>query len=212
MVQNCEARSASRSYYSPRRREQAQQTRAAIAAAARTLFLAHGWAGTRVRDVADQARVSEATVYAIYGTKAGLARALIDAVNLAAEVASSAQDVVAAGDDPAAHLASMVGTDRRLFERGGDVIALLHDAGRSEPELRAAYDDGRARADLIHRGVFDTWAGRWLRPGLDAAHATDTYAALCNIGVYQTLTGERGWSAAEVEAWWRESLQRLLLR
>lgn len=212
MVQNREARSASRSYDSPRRREQAQQTRAVIAAAARTLFLAHGWAGTRVRDVANHALVAEATVYAVYGTKAGLARALVDAVDIAADVASRAQDVLAAGNDPAAQLASMVGTDRRLFEHGGDVIALLHDAARSEPELRAAYDDGRARADLIHRGVFDTWPSQWLRPGLNAAQAADTYAALCNIGVYQTLTGERGWSPGEVEAWWGESLQCLLLR
>ncbi len=74
----------------------------------------------------------------------GLPPLPVDAVDIAAEVTSCAQDVLAVGNDPAAQLANMVSTDRRLFERGGDVIALLHDAGRSEPELRAAYDDGRA--------------------------------------------------------------------
>jgi hypothetical protein len=72
----------------------------------------------------------------------------------------------------------MVGTDRRLFDRGGDVIALLRDAGRSEPELRAAYDAGRAHAEEIHHGVFDTWPGEWFRTGVDAARAADTYDAL----------------------------------
>lgn len=201
----------SRGYDSPRRREQAQATRAAIAEAARRLFLAHGWAGTRVRDVAREAGVAEPTVYAVYGTKAGLARALVDAVDIAADVASSAHDVLAVGKDPTAQLAAMVSTDRRLFERGGDVIALLRDAGRSEPVLRAAYDDGRDRADRIHRGVFDAWPSRWFRSGVDAARAADTFAALCNIDVYRVLIDERSWTPPQVEAWWRESLQSLLL-
>ncbi|MGH3447858.1 MAG: TetR family transcriptional regulator, partial [Nocardioidaceae bacterium] len=50
-------RPARRPYASPRRREQAQITRADIAAAARRLFMARGWAGTRVRDVAAEAGV-----------------------------------------------------------------------------------------------------------------------------------------------------------
>jgi len=33
----------------------------------------------------------------------------------------------------------MVASDRRLFERAGDVFSLLRDAGRSEPDLHAAY-------------------------------------------------------------------------
>jgi AcrR family transcriptional regulator len=202
----------SRAYDSPRRREQAQATRAAIAVAARRLFLARGWAGTRVRDVAREAGVAEPTVYAVYGSKAGLAHALVDAVDLAAGVARSEHGILAAGEDPAAQLAAMVAADRRLFERGGDVIALLRDAGRSEPALQAAYAGGRDRADQIRRAVFATWPARWFRPGADAGLAADTFAALCNIGVYQILTDERGWAPSRIEKWWRDSLQRLLLR
>ena len=65
-----------RSYDSPTRRAQAEQTRRQIAHAARTLFVERGWSGTRVRDVAAAAGVSEPTVYAVYGNKAGLAMAL----------------------------------------------------------------------------------------------------------------------------------------
>lgn len=199
-----------RAYDSPRRREQASATRAAIATAARRLFLAHGWAGTRVRDVAREAGVAEPTVYAVYGSKAGLARALVDAVEIAAQVASE-HDVLSAGDDPHAQLAVMVSTDIRLFSRGGDLIAVLHDARRSEPDLRAAYDHGRAQAHCTRRSVFDTWPASWFQPGVDAAHAADTYAALCNIGVYQILTTERGWSPEKISTWWRDSLTTLLL-
>ena len=163
-----------------------------------------------MREVAARAGVGEATVYAAYRSKAGLARALVDTVDIAAEVAGSAQDVLDADPDPRAQLAFMIGVDHRLFERDGNLIAMLQDS-RAEPELRAAYDRGRARADQIHRGVFDSWPGHWFRAGMGAADAADTYAALCNIGVYQVLTGERGWTADQVQDWWHDSLSRLLL-
>ena len=200
-----------RRYNSPRRRDAASATRAAIAEAARRRFLAHGWAGTRVRDVARDAGVAEPTVYAVYGSKAGLARALVDAVDIAANVPSCEDDILAVGSNPAAHLTAMVSSDSRLFARGGDIIALLHDAGRSEPDLRGAYEDGRARADRIRRGVFEAWPQRSFRPGVDASRAADIYAALCNIGVYQILTAERGWTPGQLQDWWRDTLTELLL-
>lgn len=199
-----------RPYDSPRRRDQAQATRADIAAAARRLFMARGWAGTRVRDVAREAGVAEPTVYAVYGSKAGLALALIDSVETAGDVATQGAELVAA-DAPAGQLAAMIGFDRRLFERSGDVLGLLHDAGRSEPDLAAAYLQGRARGDRIRRQVFSRWPPRTLREGLGCQLAIDTYAALCNVDVYRVLTEERGWSPDKIERWWRDSLIRLLL-
>ena len=132
------------------------------------------------------------------------------AVDIAADVACSAQDVLDADPHSRAQLAFMISIDRRLFEHDGNLIAMLQDS-RAEPELRAAYDRGRARADQIHRGVFNSWPGHWFRAGMGAADAADTYAALCNIGVYQVLTGERGWTPDQVQDWWHDSLSRLLL-
>ncbi|MBV9794441.1 MAG: hypothetical protein JO016_10930 [Actinobacteria bacterium] len=59
--------------------------------------------------------------------------------------------------------------------------------------------------------MFGTWPAGWFRAGTDPARAADTYAALCTIGVYQVLTSERGWTPDQVEAWWLDSLTRLLL-
>ena len=52
---------------------------------------------------------------------------------MSADVARRTAELEAAGDDPVRRLAAMVAFDRRLFERWGDVIALLRDAGGSEP-------------------------------------------------------------------------------
>ncbi|MDX3227998.1 helix-turn-helix domain-containing protein [Streptomyces sp. ME19-01-6] len=200
-----------RRYDSVRRTTQAQETRAEIARAARRLFVSQGWAATTVRDVAREAGVSVPTVYAAYGNKTGLTRALADAADLSADASRMLAELEAPAADPARQLAAMAGYDRRLFERAGDVIALVREAGRAEPELATVYRDGRARGDQTRVQVFSSWPAGVLRHDLDVRSAVDVYAALCNIDVYTLLTTERGWSPDRVERWWGEALARELL-
>ena len=61
-----------RTYRSPRRAMQAQQTRVAVLGACRALFGERGWAATGVRDIAGEAGVSVETVYATLGGKVAL--------------------------------------------------------------------------------------------------------------------------------------------
>lgn len=199
-----------RRYDSLRRTARAQETRAEIAEAARKLFVAKGWSATTVREVAAEAGVSVPTVYAAYGDKTGLVRALADSADLAADVPREVEDLEAA-TTPAGQLAAMAAYDRRLFERAGDVIALVREAGRTEPELATAYLAGRAAGDRIRVEVFSAWPAGVLRAGLDVAEAVDRYAALCNLDVFTTLTEERSWPPERVERWWTELLPRELL-
>jgi AcrR family transcriptional regulator len=194
-----------------RRAAQAEQTRADIARAARELFVSQGWAATTVRAVARRAGVSVPTVYAAYENKAGLAKALAEAADLSADPPRMLAELEGAADDPERQLAAMAGYDRRLFERAGDVIQLVREAGRTEPALAAAYRTGRRLGDETRIEVFSDWPPGTLRPGLDVPGAVDVYAALCNIDVFDTLTVERGWSADRVERWWGEALTRELL-
>ncbi|MEU4316503.1 helix-turn-helix domain-containing protein [Nocardia sp. NPDC024068] len=199
-----------RRYESLHRTAQAQETGARIARCARELFVTRGWAATTVREVAGAAGVSVPTVYAVYGNKAGLTRALADAADLSGDLPRMLAELEAAAG-PAAQLAAMAGYDRRLFEGAGDVITLLRDAGRTEPELAQEYRDGRRRADGTRVEVFGGWPDGVLRPGLAAADAVDIYAALCNIDVFTVLIDERGWSPDRVEQWWCAILARELL-
>jgi len=151
-------------------------------------------------------------VYAVYGSKGRLALALIDAVEADADPARTSADLDAASGDPAGQLAAMVASDRRLFERAGDVISLLRDAGRSEPDVHAAYQEGRAHGDQLRRQTVATWEADAFREQTTPEAAADAFAALRNIDVYRVLTEERGWTPEQVERWWDESLARLLLR
>ncbi|MFI7136110.1 TetR/AcrR family transcriptional regulator [Nonomuraea sp. NPDC050153] len=206
-----EAEAGPRRYDSLRRTTQALETRAEIARAARRLFVDRGWAATTVRDVAREAGVSVPTVYSVYGNKTGLTRALADAADLSADPSQQLAELEAPDTDPARQLAAMAGFDRRLYERAGDVITLLREAGRVEPELATVYRDGRRRADETRAAVFSSWPGGVLRQGLDVPAAVDVYAGMCSIDVYTTLTAERGWSPDRVERWWSEALVRELL-
>ncbi len=202
---------SSRTYQSALRAEQADRTRQLIADAARAAFLESGWAGTSVRSVAAAAGVSEATVYAVYGNKAGLARSLVDSADGAAGVPRLLAALRRADGNPAGQLGAYVAFDRRLFDLGGPVLRVILEASRQEPDLAAAYAEGRGRGDAGRRQVFERWpAGTW-RAGVTVERALDVYAVLVSIETYDIATRERGWSPARLERWWHESLVLQLL-
>ncbi|WP_326692452.1 MULTISPECIES: helix-turn-helix domain-containing protein [unclassified Streptomyces] len=199
-----------RRYDSLRRQEQAKQTRAEIADAARRLFVSQGWAATTVRDVAREAGVAVPTVYAAYQNKTNLVWALADAADLSADLALMLDELEGSAD-PERQLLAMAAYDRRLFERSGDLIALIREAGRTEPDLATFYEAARRKADGTRARVFSSWPDGTLAEGLDLPTAVDIYAALCSVDVYTTLTQERGWGPERVERWWTRTLARELL-
>src|ERR1700710_1654936 len=67
-----------RAYHSPRRVQQAAETRRVILDAARELFVRVGYTATTVAEVASQAAVSVDTVYAAVGRKPALLRELVE--------------------------------------------------------------------------------------------------------------------------------------
>jgi len=200
-----------RPYRSQLRQQQAERTRAVVADAARARFLNQGWAGTSVRSVAELAGVSEATVYAVYGSKAGLASSLIDGAEVRADVGRVVAELKEHRGDPAAQLRAFVAFDRRLFEVGGDVLRILAEARRHQPELGSAYREGRARGEAQRRVAFSSWPDTVWRPGMDVPTALAVYAIIVSLESYDVATGERGWSPDAVEDWWFSTLSELLL-
>lgn len=200
-----------RAYHSQLREQQAENTRRLIATAARARFLEKGWSGTSVRSVAEEAGVSEATVYAVYGSKAGLAISLMDAAEQRADVRRAVAELEQHAGDPVAQLRTFVAFDRRLFELGGDVIRLLAEARRQHPALGEAHQEGRRRGEAERTKVFSSWPDAVWRAGTDVGKALAVYALLVSLESYDMATGERGWSADQVEQWWTDTLAELLL-
>ena len=201
-----------RSYRSELRTQQAELTRGLIAEAARSAFLEQGWAGTSIKNVAERAGVSDATVYAVFGSKAGLALSLVDTIDARADVPRVIAELEAASGDPAAQLGAFIDFDRRLYERAGDVVRLLVEVGRNQPELGKAAAEGRLRGERNRRRIFATWPARAWRSGMDVERAVDVYAVLVNIGTYDEAVEQRGWSPDRVQEWWHATLTELLLK
>lgn len=204
--------SPSRTYRSELREQQAERTRELIAAAARVRFQELGWSGTTVRSVAEGAGVSEATVYSVYGSKAGLAAALIDAAEQSADVRRTVAELQERAGDPVGQLRAFVGFDRRLYEHGGDVIRILGEGRRQHRDLGSAYREGRRRGDSERRKVFSSWPSEVWRAGIDVDRAIAVFAVLVSLESLDTATRDYGWSPDEVEDWWHDTLAELLFR
>ena len=128
-----------------------------------------------------------------------------------ADVERILAELEAGKGDPAAQLAAFIGFDRRLYERGGDVIRLLVEAGRTSPSSARSRAEGRGRGESNRRRIFSTWPKRAWRKGIDVERAIDVYAITVNIGSYDEAIDQRGWTPDDVEAWWRSSLTEALL-
>ena len=207
-----------RPYRSARRAAQAQQTRRDIVTAAGVLFRERGYR-VPMTEIAAASGVVVETVYRVFGTKAALFREAVEAL-LAGGVARAE---TAVGDRPAiraihaeadarTQVAAFAATQPGIHRRAGPLLRALRDARAADPELARLWaemeawrHDGQGRfvALLAERGA--------LRPGLDAAEATDVLWTLCSLAVYDLLTTDRGWTDDRYLEWLTSTLSRELL-
>ena len=198
-----------RSYRSPRRVEQAAQTRAAVLEAATRLFAERGWAGTGMRDVAREAGVAVETVYANFRSKPELLIAAVDVsvVGDDAPVALADREefLVLGHGTFAERVASAARLLVRISTSTAGLNLALRQGAASEPELALRLkrgEDGR-RAN-IQQGA-ELVAGRPVDERI-----VDAVWALLSLDVFRLLTELRGWSVDEYEHWAaREMAERL---
>lgn len=206
-----------RPYRSPRREQQARATRRRILAAAADRFLACGYAATTMRAVAETAGVSLPTVELAFGTKARLLKAAID--------------VAIAGDDEpipvlerawaaralatttvADFLAILGGVLREAARRSAGLVLAAFEGRSTDAEVAALADQlGRQRATTVAWIVDRIVERSPLRAEVSRQAAIDTVWLLMDPVVFQRLTRERGWSPAQFERWFTDSIPRLLL-
>jgi AcrR family transcriptional regulator len=191
------------------RAERAHVTRTRIAAAARGLFVQDGYGATTLVAIAAEAGVAVQTVYAVYGSKAGILRALRESVVSQPEADASVRAAIAA---PSAG-ASVDLFARSIRERwgiGGDIVAIHRDAAATDPSIRSEMDAVLA----VRRGGITRFAqslGDRLAPGVDVDRATAIIDALTMPELHAELVGVHGWAADAYESWLAAALRRELL-
>lgn len=207
-----------RQYRSPLRAQAARRTRAQIRDAAARLFVRQGYVGTTMRQVAEEAEVSERTTYLAFPSKLDLFLEVIG--------------VATAGDDRPIPLAERPEFQAALSERDGKkalklavslvsnlleragplVMAALESAGADDTLREAAIQGERARARDLALIAEALEAHGQLREDLNVDEATDILFAVLSPQAHQMLRRDRRRSAARYERTVLKVFERALLR
>ena len=206
-----------RAYNSPARRLNAEQTRAAILAAARELFLERGYARATMAGIAESAGVVLDTVYASVGPKPTLFRLLVESALSGTNEAVPAEEreyVRAMRVEPDAErkleiYARAVAT---LQPRLAPLIRVLQVAAHSDSDLRSLWREiSNRRAVNMRKLARDLEATGRLRRDLRIDEVADIVWTMNGPEYYWLLVEERGWTITRFEAWLADAWKKLLL-
>jgi AcrR family transcriptional regulator len=197
-----------RPYHSPLREERARQTRNTVLRSARRLFEKQGFAATTIRDIAQEASVSEPTVYATFGSKAALVIGLLEHLEQDARM----QQDETSPDNPERALAAWLDAHVRVFEGGRSLLRVMMQA-LDEPDVAQLAEKGdRHRRRAIEHMLSHFADANRLSPDLDIAAATDQAWAISSVAVYFDLTDRCRWTTAQYRTWLERAIRQLLLR
>ena len=205
-----------RAYDSPRRREQARATRAAILEAARTLFIDRGYVATTIRTIAETARVSPETVYASFRTKRSLLASLVD-ISIARDdepVALLDRPWVRqmrAEPDAARRLRILAENGSALLERISPIFEVIRGAATADPEVASLWERYKTQRYAGQRALVGIIGRAPLQDGLTLGRAADILFTIGSPETYRLLTVDRGWSAERFTRWYADTLASLLL-
>lgn len=200
---------AKRAYRSPRRTEQAAQTRAQIIAAAAALFGERGWAATAMRDIAAAAQVSVETVYTHFRSKADVLMGCID-VGIVGDtgdtpIAKRQEFRALAEGTPQERAAAAAALQTQIQLRVVPLHLALRQAASDDAELRRRLDDDEQRRretiGQAARLIADRPVTRQERDGL--------WATL-SVEVWHLLVERSGWTPQQYQSWLTDLIMSLL--
>ncbi len=206
-----------RRYHSPRRAEQAAQTRKAVVAAARDLFVEQGYAATTVAEIARAARVAVDTVYATVGRKPALLREVLETAISGVDLAVPAHEreyvarvraATTARGKITAYVAGLVEVQRKL----APVFLALRDAAGADTDSAALWKEiSDRRAQNMRRFAGDLRTTGELRADLTDDDVADIVWSMNGTEYWVLLVGERGWSPERFATYLIDAWSRLLL-
>lgn len=202
-------RPARRAYRSDARARQAARTREVITRAARQLFETHGFAGTTIAAIATESGVSQQSVYGVFGSKAGLLRAILEQMEESADAAAW-RERITAEKDAGGMLTAFAQWTRAFFEASSPTFASTAITVPELADLAAQGEQHRRRAlTALVKRLSDMGA---LRDGLTEQSAVDRAWLLTGINLYIDATAKCGWSPEAYGEWLAETLVQQILR
>jgi AcrR family transcriptional regulator len=185
----------------------AERTERRIIAAAAELFLARGYHGTTLSDVAHAAGVSDRTIYVRFDTKAHLFTRVVDVavVGDARPIDLAHRDwVLTVMNAPTLHerLAADAAGTAELMQRIAPLLAVAMQAEADEPVIAAAAQAARESTLAQVRAFWEKLrADGLMNPHSDLDWVVATSALLANAETYVHMTRTIKWTPAQYEGW-----------
>ena len=201
---------------SPPGQARARATRAAVLEAASNRFRTDGYARTTVDAIAREAGVAPQTVYNQFGTKASIARELLEESGSGGGQTAVAdlpwyRPVFEQGIDGRERLRRHASGCRYVNERSGEAAEVVRRAADADPELAATWRSDRAgRRRAAEAALGAALSSATLRPGLTRRRAVDAITHLGGSETYHALVVEAGWTGPQYEGWLATTLAGLL--
>lgn len=199
-----------RRYDATSRQAKAEETRARILATAKKQFSKRGVDAVTIDAIALKAGVAAPTVYALFRSKAGLLKEIIQGTFFGPHYARVAERTRAT-DDPFELLRITASISRVIFDTEKVEIGLMRGTSAFSPELKSVEEEfERIRFDLQEERA------RLLVKTFPAARRLGL-AKVCDImwmytgrDIYRMLVLERGWSSDDYEEWLGSTLIQAL--
>jgi len=191
------------------RQRQAAATANLIVVGAKQLFLEKGYASTTIDAIAARVEVAPSTVYAVFGSKRGILRAIRTAWHEQSHIREVTYGDL--GDASAEErIEKLAKGTRSQWETGAEVIAIYNGAAAADveaaAELSLALEGRRKGMELFAQGLENH-----LRPGLNTTRAAGILQALCSPEVFNELVRRSGWSLDDYQVWLIQIIKHELL-
>lgn len=185
----------------------AERTERRIIAAATELFVAHGYRGTTLSNVARAAGVADRTIYVRFDTKAHLLKRVVDVavVGDTRPIDLAHRDwVLTVMNAPTLEerLAADAAGTAELMERTAPLLAVALQAEADEPVIAVAAQAARESTFAQVRAFWEKLrADGLMNPDSDLDWVVATSGLLANVETYVHMTRTIGWTPAEYERW-----------
>jgi AcrR family transcriptional regulator len=188
-----------RSYHSPRRAQDAADTRRDILGAAVELFSTNGYARVTVADIAKRAGVAPQTVYSSAGSKSEILHQIVSAA-IARSDSASTTAAIRESDGLATALTLLAKGTRMGNEGGQQVVEVLYAALPVHEDGAALWEQSTTAYRQALREVAEHLQDKGLL-NVDVEQATDVLWFCFGFGAWRTLVKECGWSWDDAERW-----------
>lgn len=200
-----------RTYRSEMRLEQAIKTRERILTAAKHLFANDGFDGVTIEKLAQAAGVSAPTIYALFQSKRGVLRALMDEA-LPVEQFEALVDLSRKEKSPKKRLMISAKIARHIYDAEKAQIDLLASASMLAPEFKEFEKEREHRRHSRQEETIKQMISEnSLQEGLTLSKARDILWAFTGRDLYRMLVVEQKWSSDDYEQWLGQLLIKALI-